>query len=208
MLFKRPVLERIAAGEVTLAFRRWRRPSVRPGGTLRTPAGLLAIDAVDPVDTHAVTDADARRAGYSSRNEVIDELAARDDGKCYRIAFRLVGPDPRLDLRANDTLSSDDLDAIRSRLARLDRASAGGPWTQQTLAVIAERPCTRAADLASALGTETQPFKRNVRKLKDLGLTESLDVGYRLSPRGRAFLEYLGRGQHPGLEHPAPERTG
>jgi len=31
-----------------------------------------------------------------------------------------------------------------------------------------------------------------VRKLKELGLTESLEVGYRLSPRGRALLERLG----------------
>ena len=30
-------------------------------------------------------------------------------------------------------------------------------------------------------------FKRDVRKLKELGLTESLPVGYRLSPRGRAY---------------------
>ncbi len=36
---------------------------------------------------------------------------------------------------------------------------------------------------------ETAWFKTNVRKLKALGLTESLEVGYRLSPRGRAFLE-------------------
>jgi hypothetical protein len=27
-----------------------------------------------------------------------------------------------------------------------------------------------------------------VRKLKELGLTESLPVGYRLSPRGEAYL--------------------
>jgi hypothetical protein len=37
------------------------------------------------------------------------------------------------------------------------------------------------------MGRETLPFKRDVRKLKELGLTESLEVGYRLSPRGRAY---------------------
>jgi hypothetical protein len=40
-------------------------------------------------------------------------------------------------------------------------------------------------------GMETAPFKRNVRKLKELGLTESLEVGYRLSPRGQAFMKTL-----------------
>jgi hypothetical protein len=45
----------------------------------------------------------------------------------------------------------------------------------------------RAPDLAARMGRETLPFKRDVRKLKELGLTESLEVGYRLSPRGRAY---------------------
>ena len=35
-------------------------------------------------------------------------------------------------------------------------------------------------------------FKTDVRKLKELGLTESLEVGYRLSPRGEAVLRALG----------------
>jgi predicted transcriptional regulator len=37
-------------------------------------------------------------------------------------------------------------------------------------------------------------FKANVRKLKALGLTESLEVGYRLSPRGEAVLRKLEAG--------------
>ena len=56
------------------------------------------------------------------------------------------------------------------------------------LRLIAERPGVRAPDLAAALGRETLPFKRDVRKLKELGLTNSLTVGYELSPRGRAYL--------------------
>jgi ribosomal protein S19E (S16A) len=50
----------------------------------------------------------------------------------------------------------------------------------------------RGFDLAAAAGRERHPFKTDVRKLKELGLTESLEVGYRLSPRGRALLERLG----------------
>jgi hypothetical protein len=41
------------------------------------------------------------------------------------------------------------------------------------------------------MGSETLPFKLRVRKLKELGLTESLEVGYRLSPRGKAVLQHL-----------------
>jgi hypothetical protein len=45
----------------------------------------------------------------------------------------------------------------------------------------------RAGDLAVELGREREPFKIDVRKLKNLGLTTSLEVGYRLSPRGEAY---------------------
>jgi predicted transcriptional regulator len=73
----------------------------------------------------------------------------------------------------------------------MDGRSSFGPWTQQTLRMIAEQPGVRAPDLASSVGRETKPFKVDVRKLKDLGLTESLPVGYRLSPRGRALLRHI-----------------
>ena len=56
------------------------------------------------------------------------------------------------------------------------------------LALIADRPAVRAPDLAASLGRDTLTFKRDVRKLKELGLTESLEVGYRISPRGAALL--------------------
>lgn len=55
--------------------------------------------------------------------------------------------------------------------------------------MIDRSPQTRAPDFAESLGRETLAFKRDVRKLKELGLTESLAVGYRLSPRGRALRE-------------------
>ncbi len=66
------------------------------------------------------------------------------------------------------------------------------------LELIADQPATLAADLAAQVGREKLPFKRDVRKLKELGLTESLPTGYRLSPRGRAFLG-LARARRTGL---------
>jgi len=78
---------------------------------------------------------------------------------------------------------------LRARLARLDARAPDGPWTRATLAIIDEHPGTRAAELAASLGRERLPFKADVRKLKALGLTESLERGYRISPRGRAFLD-------------------
>lgn len=59
----------------------------------------------------------------------------------------------------------------------------------EVLALIAARQEMPAEELAAARGEERLPFKRRVRRLKELDLTESLDVGYRLSPRGRAYLD-------------------
>ena len=199
MLFPQRFHAGLADGSVTLAFRRWRRPSVKAGGRQRTPVGELAIDAVDEVALDEIGDGDARRAGYADRDELLRELARRPDGTLYRIAFHLAGPDPRLALRDQARLSDDDWAAIESRLARLDRASRHGPWTATVLRLIADRPAVRAGDLAASLGRDKLPFKTDVRKLKEMGLTESLEVGYRLSPRGQAVLERLdGAGGRPG----------
>ena len=188
MLFRQDVLRRIGEGEVTLAFRRWRRATVKAGGTLRTPVGVLAIESVEVVGEDEVTEADVRRAGAESREALLSE--GPQERPLYRIEFRLAGPDPRIALRERADISPGERAEIDARLSRLDSASRHGPWTRKVLELIAARPGTRAPDLAASLGRETAPFKADVRKLKELGLTESLQIGYRLSPRGRAYYGY------------------
>lgn len=188
MLIRRPVLEAIAAGTATLAFRRWDRPRVRPGTRLRTVVGVLEVLAVDEVSPADLTASDAAHAGFPDLAALHAENA-RTDGTLYRVSLRLVGEDPRIALRESSDLSEADRAALATRLERMDRVPHG-PWTAAVLALIAANPGVRAPDLAERLGRETQPFKRDVRKLKELGLTESLEVGYRLSPRGRAWLDH------------------
>jgi hypothetical protein len=190
VLFKQETLSAIAAGEVTLAFRRWRRPSVKAGGTLRTTVGVLAIDVVEVVAAESITEAEARRAGPASRAALLKDLSRRD-GDVYRIAFHRVGGDPRIALREQAALDSDDLAEVLDALRRLDRASRRGAWAAEVLRLIADNPGRRAPDLAAGRGEETLHFKRAVRKLKALGLTESLSVGYRISPRGQTVLAAL-----------------
>jgi len=189
MLIPIRTLEEIAAGRVDLAFRRWARPAVKAGGTQRSSLGVVRFDAVDPVDLDDVTDAEARRAGFADHAALAKELARHRDGQLYRIRLHREGDDPRIALRESVALNDDDLATITTRLDRLDRASSHGAWTRATLALIRDRPAVRAPDLAASVGRETQPFKLDVRKLKNLGLTISLRVGYELSPRGRAYLD-------------------
>jgi DNA-binding MarR family transcriptional regulator len=191
MLFKRELWAGLADGTVTLTFRRWRRLQVKPGGRYRTPVGVLAVDAVDLVDPAGISDQDARRAGFAGRAALLRELDRYGDGRAYRIAFHFAGPDPREALRRADDLDDDEWARLTARLDRLDRASPHGAWTLRVLRLIAERPGERAADLAASIGRDRASFKLDVRKLKELGLSESLEVGYRLSPRGRALLARL-----------------
>jgi hypothetical protein len=182
MLLRRPTLDGIAAGRITCAFRRWERPRVRSGTRLRTVVGVLAVTAVDPVEPEALTADDAAAAGQSLAD--LQAMLARGSGTVWRVTLHLDGPDPRIALRSTAVTPADRA-ALDARLARLDRDR---PWTAETLALIAENPGVRAPDLAARVGRETAPFKRDVRTLKELGLTESLEVGYRLSPRGRSYL--------------------
>ena len=186
MLFNARALEGIAAGEIDLAFRRWKRPTVRAGGTLRTRAGVLSIDSVEPTSQRRISAEDAGRAGFASRAELLRSL--RPEGRLYRVEFHRIGDDPRAALRERSEITDEERAELDVRLDRMDR-SRGEPWTRRLLELIAARPETLAAELAASLGKEKLPFKRDVRKLKELGLTESLLVGYRLSPRGRAYLE-------------------
>lgn len=187
MLISRATAEGVAEGSVTLAFRRWDRPRVRPGGTQRTVVGVVRFDTVDEVDPATLTEDDAARAGVRSLAALLRLLDRRDGAHVYRMAVSFAGADPRVELRERPDLSDDDRRALDRRLDRLD-AARGTPWTREVLALIAEKPGVRAPDLAASLGRETQPFKIDVRKLKELGLTRSREVGYEISPRGRAYL--------------------
>jgi hypothetical protein len=201
--FERRLREGIADGSITVAFRRWRRPQVVAGGRYWTGLDLIEVDQADVVAEADLTDADARAAGYPDAAAVRAELHRRpapDDALLYRLRLRRIGgPDPRAVLAADDNLDDDTLGEIDLRLNRLDRAGSHGPWTHAVLRAIADRPGVRAPDLAASFGHDTTTFKVDVRKLKALGLTESLPVGYRLSPRGRAYL---------AARHPAPGETG
>lgn len=192
MLLPPKVAHGVADGSVTLAFRRWRRPDVRVGGTFRTLAGVIRVEEVGVVDPAGITDAEARAAGHPDADRLRSRLRPRleDDAETptYRVRLAWHGPDPRVALREDAELTDDDVAAIDARLERLDRASTHGPWTMATLELVGRRPHVRAPDLAAEMGRERDPFKLDVRKLKNLGLTMSFDVGYDLSPRGRAYL--------------------
>ena len=194
MQFTKEFWPGIADGSITMTFRRWKRRQVIAGNRYRTPAGIIAVEKVDVVLASSVTDDQAQRSGFTNAATMLAQLRGEADSPLYRVVFHHVDePDPRDVLANNASLDQAALDEISARLTRMDRSSQRGPWTQATLELIAEHPERRAPDLATMVERETLVFKRDVRKLKNLGLTISLTTGYRLSPRGEAYLAWVGR---------------
>ena len=194
LLFKSHILDQIASGRVTVAFRYWSRPSVTARGTLRTPVGILAIDSLAAITPSEISDADALCAGFENREKLMSALQSSAGRVLYRIDFHIVGDDPRIALRQDAELSNADTTALIERLAHMDRTSKRGPWTDTALSLIAGKEGRTAAEIAQALSVEKPTLKRRIRQLKELGLTESLESGYRLSPRGaKLWSELKGR---------------
>ena len=199
LLFKKAFHAGLSSGAITLTFRRWDKPRVRPGGRYRChPIGVLEVDQITRVTAGAITAADAAQAGFADRAALLAYLGelgpVTEATELWRVALHHGGDGDRVEVALDATLSPGDVEVIRGKLARMDR---DGPWTAATLAIIAARPQVVARLLAAALGRETLPFKIDVRKLKKLGLTQSFEIGYELSPRGRAYVEAVGAAPSP-----------
>ena len=188
-MFSHADLERIVAGEVDLAFRVWQRPMHVVGGRQRTRVGVIGFTSVDPVDAAALTERDTGRAGRTLAE--LQRFLGRKQGTLYRIGICFLGADERVTLREQDNLDPGELAAITRLLIGMDERSSRGAWTRTFLELIEARPAELAETIGASIGWDRSPFKANVWRLKELGLTESLPTGYRLSPRGAAVLAHL-----------------
>jgi hypothetical protein len=190
--FEQRLRDGIHSGEIVLAFRRWKRTQVVPGHRYRTGIDMVEVEAVDVVEPSSVNVGQAREAGYASVGDLLASLRGDPALPVYRVRLhRIDGPDPRDELARTASLTDSDVAAITARLARMDKSSGHGPWTGAVLALIADRPAVVSTVLAETIGWERHDFKLHVRRLKAIGLTLSLDVGYRLSPRGESYLRSM-----------------
>lgn len=195
LLFQSRFHEPLRRGEITLTFRTWPKNKVKVGGRYRChPIGVLLVNAVDRVPLEGITDDEAKRSGFSSRDELVELLrgfGAEPGGEVFRVGLEYVGDGDRSDVALDADLSAADVEALAKKLEKMD-ARAEKAWVKETLAIIGKKPRTAASRLAKELGRETAPFKADVVKLKKLGLTQSFEVGYEVSPRGKAFLQKIG----------------
>jgi hypothetical protein len=184
LLFQKRFHAGLVDGSVRRTFRRWDRPHVRAGGRYRChPIGVLEVDAISKVRVRDITEADAAACGFPTRAELLAYMGdPLPQTEVFRIDLHHGGDGDRVEIALDDKLSPDDVATINKKLDKL------GPWTRETMKLIARHPRVAASKLAAKLGRETLPFKVDVRKLKKLGLTQSFEVGYEISPRGRAFM--------------------
>jgi hypothetical protein len=187
MLFTAATLRGLSEGRVNCTYRRWEVVRPKLGSRFTTSAGVVEVTSITPADEEQLNDQDATDAGFDSVTALLKWTSAKGEGNLYRVGIVLAGPDPRVALRRSAKLAPADVSALSARLDRMDRA-ADQPWTHSTLRQIQRLPGVVSTELAAEVGQERRAYKLRVRRLKALGLTESLERGYRLSPRGQAYL--------------------
>jgi hypothetical protein len=188
VLLTAAVVRGVADGTVDLAFRRWGHARIRPGSSFIAQTHVIEVTSLERVDPERISEQEARRAGFDDADALRATLCVNVHNPTYRIGLQCIGEDPRIALRADDNLSDDDVAEIRTRLDRMDARSKRGPWTREILDLIGRRPGVVSTDLAAELGRDREGLKQDITKLKTMGLTDSLVVGYELSPRGVEFL--------------------
>jgi hypothetical protein len=190
MLFTAATLRGLTQGRVTCTYRRWEVVRPRVGSRFTTSAGVVEVTSITRADEQHLTERDAAEAGFESVAELIKWCSAKGNGDLYRIGIALAGPDPRIELRRADNLDAADIATLSAKLDRMDGV-ADQAWTRNTLRQIQRLPGVVSTELAAEVGQERHAYKLRIRRLKALGLTESLERGYRLSPRGQAYLAAL-----------------
>ena len=186
MQFTKDSHEAIAAGQITVTFRLWKRLHAKVGGQYTVGPVVIEVDSIEMIPFHAVTKRDIKLAGASSRDALRERAAHAgpidDDTLVYRIEFHVVGAKST---RTATPFDDDHVALVNTKLDAMDARSKADAWTRVTLRLIAEHEAMVSTDLAAQMHRPRMEFKADVRKLRALGLTESLEVGYRLTPLGR-----------------------
>jgi hypothetical protein len=94
MMFSQELREDVLSGEITVSFRLWTRPKVKPGGRYRVSTGLIEVDSVELVPFDSIDASDLRRTGEPDlealRRRTAHAGPVEDDTLLYRVEFHAV----------------------------------------------------------------------------------------------------------------------
>ena len=194
-LFQKRFHEGLVKGTVTLSFRLWDKARVKPHGRYRVhPIGVVEVSSVRKCRLQDISEADARAAGFSGLAELIEYMRPvargelKDSTEVFCIELRHAGDGDYVPAALEANLSEEQWALLAKKLLRLEGPS---PWVSRALELISERSHVAASKLAPFFDLPTPAFKERIVKLKKLGLTQSFEVGYALTPLGEAFLRRL-----------------
>lgn len=190
MMFTNKFHPGIQDGTITVSYRYWKRPQAVAGNTYKiNPIGHIRMLSVTTPE--AVTRQDLPRTGFLSLSDLSEFLEQRGtaERRLYRLEFVYLGHRADLEPDRQGTDAVEELEQLDRLLTKKDQNS-GFAWTRPTLQLIGEMPGASSAVLASILERDRAALKKDVRKLKQLGLTVSLEVGYQLSAKGLSYLAW------------------
>ena len=191
-MFKSRFESGIHAGKITRTYRRWKSRQVKQGGTYQLMrGGAVEVTRIDEIRSSNITNTAATKAGFLTADELLDYIDANSTGgTLYCIEFAYLQNFQKKGPNLNALQDEADWQALDLKLRKKDQNSKVGKWTTSTLALIGQNPGMPSAKLAPPLKREQRDLKKDIRKLKHLGLTISLESGYKLSDRGRSYLEF------------------
>ncbi|NNE27893.1 MAG: hypothetical protein HKN09_13700 [Saprospiraceae bacterium] len=191
MLFKIKDLQAIKKGKIDLAFRNWKSARVKVDSVINTAIGQIKINSIEKSRIAHISPEDIKRSGNENLSSLLKILKVNAEDEVFRIALSYHGEDPRIKLRNQESISSVQFEEVKFKLDRMDGRSSTGPWTMQVLKLIQNHPHQRAQFLADTLERDKDKLKINIRKLKNMGLTQRHEVGYTISPLGKAYLNEI-----------------
>jgi hypothetical protein len=201
MLFQRRFHERIVRGEIRCTVRIWQRPHVKVGGRYVLGSGAIVVDKIYETRLDDIAPVLARRCGFESLVDLMRVAKHGPGERVFVIDFHYDGKASARPTPATSAVSAEELAALIQRLEAMDRRSRIGPWTLATLRAIEARPaCSRRS--LPAVGRPRDEFKRDVRA-ESPRPTFSLEIGYRLTPKGEALVAAMQRplrGKLPNLK--------
>lgn len=190
MQFRQDSHDAVADGRITVTFRLWKRAHAKVGGRYTVGSVVIEVDSIEMIPFHAVTKRDLKLAGMPTKDALRERAAHAgpidDDTLVYRIEFHVVGAKPT---KAAALFDDGHVALVNTKLDAMDARSKAVAWTRATLSLIGAHEGKVSTDLAVQMDRPRMDFKADVRKLKALGLTESLEVGYRLTPLGRRIAD-------------------
>ena len=135
MLFKQELLEDIKSGNVSLVYRRWKKPLVKGGKLLKTAIGIIGIAEIHQIDDNEISHDDAAHAGYNDVQTLLASVNNGNTGNLYKISVYFHSEDPRIELRNNDSLNENDIEEITTKTSTIGHSHVLHPnWRKPDLA--------------------------------------------------------------------------